>query len=145
MFKHILIATDGSELSRKAVERGIALAQSLNARLTVVTSSAPFHVVAVEPMMVTDTKERYATDAEKGAKERLQPALEAARAAGVRCDPVHVFSNHPYQAIIDTALARECDLVTMASHGRKGVTAALLGSETQQVLAHCKLPVLVWR
>ena len=145
MFKHILIPSDGSDLSRKAIAGGIAFARSMGARITVLTSSSPFHIVAVDPMMVTDTKERYTEDAEASARKHLKEAEDAARAADVRCETVHLFAEHPYQAIIETGQARGCDLILMASHGRRGVVAALLGSETQKVLTHGKLPVLVWR
>jgi nucleotide-binding universal stress UspA family protein len=145
MFKHILIASDGSELSQKTLTSGIAFARSIGARITVVTSSPPFHIVAVQPLMVTDTREVYAAHAEAAARARLKPAEDAARAAEVRCETIHVFNDHPYQAIIETAQSKGCDVILMASHGRKGVGAALLGSETQKVLTHCKLPVLVWR
>ncbi len=145
MFKHILIPSDGSELSRQAIKSGTAFAQSVGARITVLTASSPFHVIAIQAMMVSATKEQYAADAESAARKHLKDAEETARAADVRCETVHVFAEHPYQAIIETAQARGCDLILMASHGRKGVAAALLGSETQKVLTHCKLPVLVWR
>jgi nucleotide-binding universal stress UspA family protein len=145
MFKKILIPTDGSELSQKALTSGIAFARSCGAPLTVLTSTVPFQVVAIEPMMVSYNKEQYTADAEKAARKILAEAEAAARAVDLRCETVHVFAEHPYQAIIETAQARGCDLILMASHGRKGVAAALLGSETQKVLTHCKLPVLVWR
>jgi nucleotide-binding universal stress UspA family protein len=145
MFQHILIPTDGSELSRKAVTGGIALAKSMGARITVVMASSPFHIVATMPRMVTDTKDQYLKDAEASARTHLQDADELARASGVRCDTAHVFDEHPYRVIIETAQARECDLIVMASHGRRGIAAVLLGSETQKVLTHCTIPVLVWR
>jgi len=145
MFKHILIPTDGSELSRAAVTKGVTFARSVGARMTILTTSPTFHVVATDPAMVTDTEERYTKDAEVAARKRLEEAREAARAQDVPHDVVHLFSDDPYRAIIDTAQTRNCDLILMASHGRKGAGAFLLGSETQKVLAHCKVPVLVWR
>ena len=145
MFKHILIPTDGSELSDKAMKGGIALAKSVSARITFLTSSRPFHLVAVNAVMVTDTKEQYMKDAEALARRHMQGPEDAARASGVRCDIAHVFSEHPYDAIIGTAQTRDCDLILMASHGRKGMSALLIGSETQKVLTHCRIPVLVWR
>jgi nucleotide-binding universal stress UspA family protein len=145
MFKHVLIPTDGSELSGKAVASGAAFAKSIGARITFITSSPPWQVAAITPVMVTDTKEQYAADMEDVARKMLAQAEGVARAAGVACESVHVFNEHPYQAIIDTARARDCDVVLMASHGRRGAAALVLGSETQKVLTHCKLPVLVWR
>jgi nucleotide-binding universal stress UspA family protein len=145
MFKHVLIPTDGSELSGKALTNGIAFARSVGARLTVLTSSTPYHIVAVAPAMVTDSREQYLANAEASARKILAEAEKAARAADLRCETIYLVSEHPYQAIIETAQAVGCDLILMASHGRKGLAATLLGSETQKVLTHCKLPVLVWR
>jgi nucleotide-binding universal stress UspA family protein len=145
MFKHVLLATDGSELSDRAVENGVALARALGARITVLTSSRPYHVVAADPVMGTDTKESYLADAEAAARQVLKRVEDIARVAEVRCETIHVFNEHPYRAIIDAAQARDCDAILMASHGRRGVSALLLGSETQKVLTHCKIPVVVWR
>lgn len=146
MFKHILIPTDGSELSERAVTNGIVFARSIGARLTVVTVSAPFHIVTMDAMMVTpETEERYMADMEQLGQERLDAIMEKSKAAGVPCETSHVFDNHPYDAIIATAQAKGCDLILMASHGRRGVAALLLGGETNKVLAHCKIPVLIWR
>src|SRR5437879_2817308 len=138
MFKHILIPTDGTALSQRAVTGGIAFAQSIGARVTVVMSSSPFHIIATLPLMVTDTRDQYMKDAEAMARTCLQGAAEAARVSGVPCETAHVFHDHPHQAIIEMAEARGCDLIMMASHGRKGVAALLIGSETQKVLTHCK-------
>ena len=145
MFKHLLIPTDGSALSDLALKKGIALARSLGARVTVLASSRPFHVVSTEPLMITDTREEYEKGVEVKTRASLQFARDTARASSVRCDTTHVVSDHPCQAIIATAQARECDVIFMASHGRKGMAASLLGSEAQKVLTHCKLPVVVWR
>jgi nucleotide-binding universal stress UspA family protein len=146
MFKHILIPTDGSELSEMAVSNGIAFALSIGAKLTVITVSAPFHIVTMDAMMVTpETEERYMKEMEQLAQERLDVIREKSRTAGVGCETLHVFDNHPYDAIIATAQAGGCDLIFMASHGRRGVAALLLGGETHKVLTHCKIPVMVWR
>ncbi len=145
MFKHVLLPTDGSELSDRAVENGVALARALGARITVLYSTRPYHVLAADSAMLTDTKERYIADAEATARKVLKRVEDVARVAEVRCETVHVFNEHPYQAIIGTAQARDCDAILMASHGRSGVSALLLGSETQKVLTHCKIPMVVWR
>lgn len=145
MYKHILIPTDGSELSTTAIAQGIALARSLGARVSGLTVFPPFRAIAVEPLMVIDTPARYAKDCETIGEKRLRVVQDAATAAGVPCDVARVTHDHPYQAIIDTAGAKGCDLVVMASHGRKGVTAIVLGSETMKVLTHSKIPVLVCR
>jgi nucleotide-binding universal stress UspA family protein len=145
MYKHILIPTDGSELSKKAIDHGIGLAKALNAKVTAVTVSEPFHVFAVEPSMVTDTPDEYKKHVAALAAKYLKAAKDAATAAGVPCDGVHVENEHPYEAIIDTARKGGCDAIVMASHGRRGVSAVVLGSETVKVLTHSTTPVVVVR
>jgi nucleotide-binding universal stress UspA family protein len=145
MYRHILIPTDGSPLSEAAVKQGIEFAKSLNAKVTGLTVSAPFHTFALDPMMVSDTPETYKADCEARAEKFLGVVKKAATAAGIPCAVEHVMSDHPYEAIIDTAKNKGCDLVFMASHGRKGMSAVVLGSETVKVLTHCKTPVLVCR
>jgi len=145
MYKHILIPTDGSELSKKAVDHGIGLAKALNAKVTSVTVSEPFHVFAVEPVMVTDTPDEYKKRVAALAAKYLKAAKDAATAAGVACDVVQVEHEHPYETIIDTARKRGCDAIVMASHGRRGVSAVVLGSETVKVLTHSNIPVVVVR
>ena len=145
MYKHILIPTDGSELSKKAVDHGIGLAKALNAKVTAVTVSEPFHIFAVEPGMLTDTPDEYEKRIAALAGKYLKAAKDAATAAGVPCDVVHVEHEHPYETIIDTARKRGCDAIVMASHGRRGVSAIVLGSETVKVLTHSTIPVVVVR
>ena len=145
MYKHILIPTDGSPLSEAAVKQGIALAQSVSAKVTGITVSAPFHTFALDPMMVSDTAEQYKGDCETRAEKFLGSVTRAAKAAGVQCQVAHVMAEHAYGAIIDTATSKGCDLIFIASHGRKGVSALVLGSETVKVLTHSTIPVLVCR
>ena len=145
MFKHILIPTDGSERSRKAMREGTDFAASIKARLTFLTTLPPFKVFATNPMMVTDTKEAYKLDVEKVARQRFEGAVEYARLKGVPALAQHVLAEHPFVAIIDAAKKYKCDLIFMASHGRKGIVGIVLGSETQKVLTHSKIPVLVCR
>jgi nucleotide-binding universal stress UspA family protein len=145
MYKHILIPTDGSPLSEQAIRQGVALAKSLHARVTGVTVSATFHTFAVDPVMVTDTPAQYEKDCEARAAQWLGVIKDAAALSGVPCKVVHVVKDHPYEAIIETANAEGCDLIFMASHGRKGLASVLLGSETTKVLTHSKTPVLVCR
>jgi nucleotide-binding universal stress UspA family protein len=145
MHRHILIPTDGSELSLNAIDYGMALAKSVNAKVTVVTVSTPFHTFAVEPAMITDTPEHYAKRMATIADKYLKVAKEAAVRAGVSCGTVHIEHDQPYLAIIETAARQSCDLVVMASHGRRGVSAIVLGSETVKVLTHSTVPVLVVR
>jgi len=145
MYTKILIPTDGSPLSDAAITQGVALARSTGAMVVAMTVSAPFHTFALDPMMVTDTKESYKKDCEARATRDLGAITAAARAAGVPCEVMHVDAEHPYEGIIDTARRAECDLIVMASHGRKGASALVLGSETVKVLTHSKIPVLVCR
>ncbi|HXW24763.1 MAG TPA: universal stress protein [Xanthobacteraceae bacterium] len=145
MYRNILIPTDGSELSKKAIEHGVALAKALGAKVTAVTVTMPFHIFALEPAAAIGSLESYAQRAGERAANVLAVVTEAAAAAGVTCDAVSVEHEHPYRAIIDTATRRGCDLIVMASHGRRGVSAIVLGSETVKVLTHSAVPVLVYR
>ena len=145
MYKHILIPTDGSELSKKAVDQGIGLAKALNAKVTAVTVSEPFHIFSVEANMVTDTPDEYKKRIAALTAKYLKAAKDAATAAGVPCDVVQVEHEHPCEAIIDTARKKGCDAIVMASHGRRGVSAVVLGSETVKVLTHSNIPVVVVR
>jgi len=144
MHTHILIPTDGSELSDEAIQYGTALAKAANAKVTGVTVSTPFHFLSV-PDRVADTIESYRQRMTTVASRRLAKVKTIAEAAGVGCDIVHVEQEHPYKAIIDTANAKACDLIVMASHGRRGISALVLGSETVKVLTHSTIPVLVYR
>jgi len=138
MYKHILIPTDGSALSQAAVAHGVSLAKSVGAKVTIVTVSIP-------EVMPTTTAEQYAKQVAVVATRYLDAAKEVAQTAGVSCDTVYVELNQPYLAIIDTAAKRSCDLIIMASHGRRGIAAIVLGSETNKVLTHSNIPVLVVR
>ena len=145
MYKNILIATDGSELSGKAVQHGIALAKQLGAKITVLTVTLPFHIFTLDPQVVEDTADQSKKRIQEHAAKLLGAVAKAANAAGVACETVQVEHEHPYQAIIDTANSKGCDLIVMASHGRRGVSGIVLGSETVKVLTHTKIPVLVHR
>jgi nucleotide-binding universal stress UspA family protein len=145
MYKHILIPTDGSELSKRAVHEGVDFAKSINAQVTFLTASLPFKVFATDALVVSETPETYNQGAEKVAQRRFADATEYARQKGVTAIAQHVFAEHPFEAIIDTAKKNHCDLIFMASHGRKGVKGLVLGSETNKVLTHSKIPVQVYR
>jgi nucleotide-binding universal stress UspA family protein len=144
MYQHILIPTDGSELSQNALDHGVAMAQALKAKVTVLTVS-PFLTPGFESDMVAGMRDAYETEVAASAKKHLDAAGKAAAAAGVSCEAMHVVNKHPYQAIIDTAKLKGCDLIVMASHGRRGISAVVLGSETVKVLTHSGTPVLVVR
>jgi nucleotide-binding universal stress UspA family protein len=145
MYANILIPTDGSELAAKAVQHGIALARRLGAKVTVLTVLAPFHTFTTNSQMIEDTPAQYKARMQERAEEILGTIARAAQVAGVACDSVQVEDEHPYRAIIDTAASKGCDLIVMASHGRHGISAIILGGETLKVLTHCKIPVLVHR
>jgi nucleotide-binding universal stress UspA family protein len=145
VYKHILIPTDGSELSKAAVENGVALAKALGARVTVLTVLPPWHAVAPAEVMVAFPENEYRQGAEAAAARYLDAASSTARDLSVACDTLMVEHERPWQAIIEAAKANDCDLIVMASHGRKGIGALLLGSETQNVLTHSRIPVLVHR
>jgi len=143
MYTNIRIATDGSELAGNAVQHGIALAMRIGAKVTVITVSPPFHVFTTDTQMIEDTAAQYQARMQQRAEKILGAVAHLSQAAGVACETVHVEHEHPYQAIIDTAASRGCDLIVMASHGRRGISAIVLGSETVKVLTHSKIPVLV--
>ena len=145
MYRKILIATDGSKLAGEAVKHGIAFAKALGAKITALTVTEPFPVFAVNPAVLTDTPATYEVHARQYADSILSTVSDAAKAAGVACRIVHAENAHPYEAIIKTAQTQGCDLILMASHGRRGVSAIVLGSETLKVLTHSKIPVLVYR
>jgi nucleotide-binding universal stress UspA family protein len=149
MYKSVLIATDGSDLSRKAIEQGVTLAKSIGASVVGITVSPTLHAfalgVGMDPLLVTETPEQYRKTCEAHAERVLAILRDTARIAGVPYEGVHAVNDHPYDAIIATARDKQCDLIIMASHGRKGASALLLGSETTKVLAHSKIPVLVCR
>ena len=145
MYTNILIPTDGSELAEKAVGHGIALARQLGAKVTVLTVLPPFHTFTTDTQMIEDTPVRYKARMQEQAEKTLGAVAVAAQGAGVACETVQVEHEHPYRAIIDVADSKGCDLIVMASHGRHGISAIVIGSETVKVLTHCKVPVLVHR
>jgi nucleotide-binding universal stress UspA family protein len=145
MFKHILLPTDGSPLSDATVEKGIDFAKSIAARITglcVVPKQYPSFSDAEIPGGFKDKAE---AECRQNAKIHLSVLTRAAQNEGVACEVVMETSDQPYEAIVDVAERKGCDLIMMASHGRRGVGAMLIGSETQKVLTHSKIPVLVYR
>jgi nucleotide-binding universal stress UspA family protein len=146
MYRNILIATDGSALAEKAVQHGVSLAKSVGAKVTVLIVEAPFNVYDLPESRMPQMAEAFAQHTQhikQHAATVLDRIAAAAKAAGVACDPVQVEHDHPFQAIVATANDKGCDLIVMASHGRSGVSAVLLGSVTNKVLTHTKIPVLV--
>lgn len=147
MFTHILIPTDGSPLSAAAAKAGVRLAQALGARVTGLFAAPPATPIVYRDVLPVGyaTPERHEKMIQRAAQAHLLVIERAAKAAGVPCECVTVTSDFPAEAILETARKRGCDLVFMASHSRRGLRGLLLGSQTQKVLAHAKLPVLVYR
>lgn len=145
MFKHILLPTDGSKISEDAIEKGVQLAKSINAKVTGISVLPEYHVFTYRTEMLEDTKEQYLEDSKRIAEQYLAVVERAANVAGVACDTTYVVNDHPYEAIVMTAEEKRCDLIAMASHGRKGIQRLFIGSETQRVLVQSNIPVLIFR
>ncbi len=144
MYKHILVPTDGSTLSRKAIREAVRVAKITKARVTALHVLPKYHPPYDLGSWVPD-EDDYQTSSHAQSKKVLDYVEKECAAAGVRCSGMDAFSDHPYEEIIKAARTRKCDLVVMASHGRRGIAGVLLGSETQKVLTHAKMPVLVVR
>jgi len=145
MYKHLLLPTDGSPLSEDPVRRGLRFAREVGAKVTGFYAMPEFRVVAYTVAMVDDTQEIFEKQALAHAEVVLGFVKTAAQEEGVACDTVMTVSDRPYEAIIKAARDRGCDLILMASHGRRGMESLLIGSETHKVLTHSKIPVLVHR
>jgi nucleotide-binding universal stress UspA family protein len=147
MYKHILIPTDGSELSGKAIDAGIEFARSVGARVTGFTAMPEYQIPSESELMSRHaiSLPDYERDAKKQAEIALQPIADRARAAGIDYDADFALSDFPHDAIIRAAQKHGCDLIFMASHGRRGLSALVHGSETQAVLTHSTIPTLVYR
>jgi nucleotide-binding universal stress UspA family protein len=146
MFKHILIPTDGSSVAAKAIQAGVALAGEMGAKVTGFCAEGPppqrYKDGLVVPHELHAELERRSREY---AERNVAEIEKAARTAGVKFESLVVQSGMPYQAIIDAAQELKCDAIFMASHGHRGFAGLLLGSVTNQVLTHSKIPVLVFR
>jgi nucleotide-binding universal stress UspA family protein len=150
MYNHILISTDGSEVAQKGVDHGLALANSLKARVTIIMATERFPLYAhagIAGGYVPGPAEmaQFLTGQKETADSVLGAVKVAAENLGVPADTVHVPEAHPAEAIIDFAKSGDCDLIVMASHGRRGIRKLVLGSQTSEVLADSPVPVLVVR
>lgn len=145
MFKQILLPTDGSELSTRAVLAGVSFAKETGAQVVAMTALPDFHTVTLDADMIESTEDEYLAASEARGNRHLAVVSDAAREAGVPCTTTLVRSDHPHEAILQAARQHGCDLIIMASHGRRGIGGLLLGSETQKVLVHSAIPVLVYR
>ena len=144
MYRHILIPTDGSELAERAVAHGLALAKFVGAMVTIIIAEEQIGTwLSFAEAGAAEQFANYTEEIKKHAARVLDRGANAAKQAGVPCDTIHVQDVQPYAAIIATATDRGCDLIVMASHGRSGLSAMVLGSVTNKVLTHAKIPVLV--
>jgi nucleotide-binding universal stress UspA family protein len=147
MFKHLLVPTDGSSLSEATVARAVSFAKDANARITFFYAQPdfPMPIYGEGALIDPTTPEQFAKSAAEEARTILEKARAMADEAGVVADSDTLVNEVPYEAIIDAADRHGCDLIFMASHGRRGIAGLLLGSETQKVLTHSKIPVLIYR
>ncbi|HXE38667.1 MAG TPA: universal stress protein [Azonexus sp.] len=147
MFKHILVPTDGSELSQATAQRAVSFAKDAGARITVFFAKPEYPIAYFGEGALIDptTPEKFAELADQQAAQYLGEVQALCAVAGVECSTTSATSDIPYEAIIEAAEKSGCDLIFMASHGRRGISGFLLGSETNKVLTHSKVPVLVYR
>lgn len=147
MFKHILVPTDGSELSQETARRAVSFAREAGARVTAFFAKPEYPVAYFGEGALIDptTPEKFAELADQQAAQYLGEVAKMCADAGVECGTVAATSDVPYEAIIEAAEKAGCDLIFMASHGRRGISGLLLGSETNKVLTHSRIPVLVYR
>ena len=145
MYTNMLLPANESEFSMKAVRHGIARAKRIDSRASALTVLPPFHTFAIDAEMIEDTRTEYKARMQERAEKTLGAVAHAVRAAAVACETVQVEHDHPEQATIDTAKSKGYDLIVMASHGRHGFAAIVIGSEAVKVLTHCKIPVVVHR
>jgi nucleotide-binding universal stress UspA family protein len=162
MYAHILLSTDGSDVARKGLEHGFALAKALNAKVTVITVTEPLPFDVTEPAVINVTGplsfdvgsghgggwsavevRRFDVACDERASKVLDEAQTMAEHIGISAELLHIPNAHPASAMIETAKSRGCDLIVMGSHGRRGLRKLFLGSQTSEVLAHAVLPVLV--
>lgn len=144
MFKHILLPTDGSPLSENAMRQCLQFAKETGAKVTSVHVIPDFHLYNFNAELVATSKDQYVEDFTKHAHHHLDKVASAAQEIGVPCETSVLRNDHPYEAIISAAEQKDCDLIAMATHGKKGLKGLLVGSETQKVLTHSQIPVLVF-
>jgi nucleotide-binding universal stress UspA family protein len=145
MFTHVLIATDGSELAERAVKQGLELAAQIKAAVIAVTVTEPWPGAVADGVMAMSPIPEYEEAVARGASRILAAVAETAGKLGVACETVHVADRYPAEGIVELAKARNCDLIVMASHGRRGIAKLLLGSQATRVLAYSAVPVLICR
>ncbi len=145
MYKHILLAVDGSSFGMASIPHAIELAKAIGARITALNVTTPYASIAIGEVAAHVREADYDQRVTAAAAALLGKVKAAASEAGVAISAYHVPNTHPWEAIIGVAKENGCDLIFMASHGRRGVAGLLIGSETKKVLTHASIPVLVWR
>lgn len=145
MYNHILIAIDGSDLAANALSHGLALAKALAAQVTIVTVTEPWATQMTGEAAAAFPFDEYEKAMAANAAEILSKARAIAGQTGVACSTAHVKERHPAEGILETAKARACDLIVMASHGRRGLSRLFLGSQANNVVTHSPIPVLICR
>lgn len=145
MFKTILVPTDGSELSAKAVEKAVEFARMHGSKLIGLSVAEPYPFTTLYEGGVVYEPQQFEEKMRQLAEQNVRAIADAAHGAGVPCETIVTQSFDPYEEIINTAKTRQCDAIFMASHGRRGLNRLFLGSETQKVLTHSDIPVLVFR
>ena len=148
-YKHIMLAVDDSEPSRRAEKECIAFAKDSRAKVTAIHVVSHFHLHfqpwQAPKSVLTTIEKQHEEEAKEIARKMISELETRAKAEGVKCEGLVVVGDHPYEEIVNSAEKHQCDLIVMASHGRRGFDAMLLGSETMKVLTHTKIPVLVVR
>ncbi|MFC0218900.1 nucleotide-binding universal stress UspA family protein [Pseudochelatococcus lubricantis] len=148
MYKHILIATDGSELAGRGIDHGLALAKALNAKVTVLSVTHPLQNQAAQAAMdsgIPDPFSRYDQQVDADMQKRFAAIEKRAAEQAVTVELAHEIDDYPAEAIVRFAKLRDCDLIVMSSHGRRGARRLVLGSQTAEVVTHTTIPVLVIR
>jgi nucleotide-binding universal stress UspA family protein len=145
MYRHILIAVDGSDYAARAAEHGLALAAAVGAPATVITVTPTWKAIGLSELALGYTEDKYAERAKAFGDKCLESVLAAAADLEVPCNTVQVIHDRPYEAIVDAAAQAGCDLIVVGSHGRQGAARMLLGSQASRVITLSKVPVLVYR
>jgi len=145
MYKHILIPTDGSETAQIAVDQGIEFAREIGARITALSVYPPYDYLALTDELIPESEAENAKHAKDYALKMLASVASLATAKGVPCQMITAESEHPFDEIVKAAMEHDCDLIAMSSHGRRGVSGLFIGSETQKVMTHTTIPMLVFR
>ena len=145
MYQHIIVATDGSDIAAQAMRHAIDLAKAIGAKLSAVTVTEPFEMIAFAEQATVISPTDYKKSTGEYAQKILGAAKSAAQQAGLECQTIHAENRYPYQGIIDAAATNGADLIVIGSHGRSGIEGFLLGSQAVKLLTLCKIPALVVR